>query len=182
MNPAPVIAVVGPSGVGKDSVMAALAARDPRIRLVRRVITRRSEAGGEPFEGVSEEEFARRIAAGSFVLHWSAHGLRYGIPAAITDLRRDARAVLVNLSRSVLAEAEHAFGNFAVISLTARPELLAARLAARGREDEAQRTQRLSRAALSLPDGLSRVIEIDNSGSLDDTVDAILSQLQPERA
>ena len=43
------IAVVGPSGVGKDSVMQGMAARDPRIVLARRVITRPSDAGGEDF-------------------------------------------------------------------------------------------------------------------------------------
>ncbi|MEM9552294.1 MAG: phosphonate metabolism protein/1,5-bisphosphokinase (PRPP-forming) PhnN, partial [Pseudomonadota bacterium] len=36
---APVIAVVGPSGVGKDSVLQAMCATDPRLRLVRRTIT-----------------------------------------------------------------------------------------------------------------------------------------------
>ncbi|MEO0912102.1 MAG: hypothetical protein AAFY59_03810 [Pseudomonadota bacterium] len=34
------IAVVGPSGVGKDSVMAGMAARTGQLKLVRRVITR----------------------------------------------------------------------------------------------------------------------------------------------
>ncbi len=182
MSLAPVIAVVGPSGVGKDTVMEALAAHDPRIRLVRRVITRPADAGGEAFESVTNAEFDRRLAAGEFALHWSAHGLRYGIPVGIEDLRRDARAVLVNLSRAVLREAEQRFGGFAVISLTARPDLLAERLAARGREDEADRARRLDRAASRLPEGLSQVIEIDNSGPLDETVEAILKQLQPERA
>ncbi|MEY8837915.1 phosphonate metabolism protein/1,5-bisphosphokinase (PRPP-forming) PhnN [Cribrihabitans sp. XS_ASV171] len=182
MTLAPVMAVVGPSGVGKDSVMEVLAAREPRIRLVRRVITRAADAGGERFESVTEDEFARRRAAGAFALHWPAHGLHYGIPVEIDDMRRDARAVLVNLSRAVLAEAAQRFDDFAIISLTARPELLAERLAARGREDAAERARRLDRAAFSLPEGLSKVIEMDNSGPLDQTVDAILKLLQPERA
>ena len=54
------IAIVGASGVGKDSVMAALAASDPRLRLVRRVITRPSAAGGEDFDGVTEDAFHAR--------------------------------------------------------------------------------------------------------------------------
>ncbi len=36
----PVIAVVGPSGVGKDSLMTALRAADPGVKLMLRVITR----------------------------------------------------------------------------------------------------------------------------------------------
>ena len=46
-----VIGVVGPSGVGKDTVMHALAAAQPGIKLARRVITRPVEAGGEEGEG-----------------------------------------------------------------------------------------------------------------------------------
>jgi ribose 1,5-bisphosphokinase len=35
---------------------------------------------------------------------------------------------------------------------------------------------------MPLPDGLNRVIEVDNSGPLEVTIDAILAGLQPERA
>ena len=72
-------AVVGPSGAGKDTLMAAAAHR-PGVALVRRVITRPAEAGGEDFEGVTPEAFAARKARGAFALDWEAHGLRYGIP------------------------------------------------------------------------------------------------------
>ncbi|TDE39065.1 phosphonate metabolism protein/1,5-bisphosphokinase (PRPP-forming) PhnN [Antarcticimicrobium sediminis] len=177
---APVIAVVGPSGVGKDSVMAALAARDPRLRLQRRVITRPEEAGGEVFTGVTPETFARMAAAGAFALHWQAHGLSYGIPVEIYDLRRGARAVLVNLSRAVLGVAQGLFGDLIVLSLTADSDVLADRLAGRGREDAGDRARRLQRASAPLPEGLRRVIEVDNSGPLATTVETVLTRLQPE--
>ena len=83
MSQGRLVAVVGPSGVGKDSVMAALVEADPAWMLARRVITRPSEAGGEDFEGVSEEAFRARDAAGEFLLSWEAHGLHYGVPRAI---------------------------------------------------------------------------------------------------
>ena len=77
-----IFAVVGPSGAGKDTlIQGALAAR-PDLRLVRRVITRPTDAGGEDFEGVTEDDFAARRRAGDFALHWQAHGLSYGIPKA----------------------------------------------------------------------------------------------------
>ncbi len=57
MSLVPVIAVVGPSGVGKDSVMDALVARVPGIRRVRRVITRPEGEEGEAFDRVSVDEF-----------------------------------------------------------------------------------------------------------------------------
>jgi ribose 1,5-bisphosphokinase len=56
-----------------------------------------------------------------------------------------------------------------VVLVTARPETLAARLAARGREDGASRRERLQRAAVAelafQPDAT-----IDNDGALDEAV------------
>lgn len=170
-----VIGVVGPSGVGKDTVMAALAAAEPRLALLRRVITRPEALGGEPFEGVSEAEFAARRAAGAFVLDWQAHGLCYGIPRGWPA----GRDVLVNLSRAVLGQAGAAFGpGFMVLELTAAPEVLAARLAARGREDAASIAARLARQ-VTVPEGLA-VLRLDNSGALDATVAAARAALYPD--
>ncbi len=182
MTFAPVIAVVGPSGVGKDSVMAALEARAPGIQRLRRVITRPEGEEGEEFDRVSVEVFEQMVLDGAFAMHWPAHGLLYGVPAGIAEQRQNCQAVLVNFSRAVLVQAQKVFGDLIVISLTADAEVLAQRLAARGRESAADQAKRLGRAKTPLPDGLNRVIEIDNSGALDDTVIEILAQLQPERA
>ena len=175
------IGVVGPSGVGKDTVMEALAARMPGIRLVRRVITRPSDAGGESFEGVSEAEFAARVAAGDFGLWWRAHGMGYGIPHEQVEDHPDRDIALVNLSRSVLNEARRRYPDFVVLSLTATPETLAQRLAGRGRESEKEIAARLARAGYVRPEGAD-VIEISNDGPLDETVAAVLQALTPERA
>ncbi|MGR3805056.1 phosphonate metabolism protein/1,5-bisphosphokinase (PRPP-forming) PhnN [Marinibacterium profundimaris] len=180
MSQGRLVAVVGPSGVGKDSVMAALVEADPAWMLARRVITRPSEAGGEDFEGVSEEAFRARDAAGEFLLSWEAHGLHYGVPRAIEQDLAAGRTVLVNLSRAVLLQAQTLRPDLQVISLTAPPEVLAARLSGRGREAEDEQKRRLSRGSLPLPEGLAQVHRIDNSGALDDTVAAVRAALQPE--
>ncbi len=146
------VLVVGPSGAGKDTLLAAARTAldgDSRFRFARRVITRPEDAGGEPHEAVTEAEFSTRLAAGGFALHWQAHGLRYGIPADIgADLRR-GRVVVANLSRAVIAEAATRYP-VRVIEVTAPPALLAARLAARGREDAEDLARRLARA-IALP-------------------------------
>lgn len=178
----PVIAVVGPSGVGKDSLMTALRAADPGVKLMRRVITRAPEAGGEDYTPVNEDEFLDLVQRGAFALHWAAHGLMYGIPQEIGDLRQGASGVLVNLSRGVLLEAQEAFDDFRVLSVTATPDVLAARLAARGREDAVGVQRRLARAGNPLPAGLRQVHEIDNSGDLTAAVAAARAALQPVRA
>lgn len=173
------IAVVGPSGVGKDTVMGELAASWPQYRLARRVITRPADAGGEDFEGISQAEFARRAAQGQFVLHWDAHGLRYGIPVSVTDDLGSGHDVLANLSRSALPAAVAQFAGVRVVLLTAAPNVLARRLAVRGRETPDQIAQRLAQAGKGIPDGLD-VITIHNDGPLGQTVAALHAALQPD--
>jgi ribose 1,5-bisphosphokinase len=172
------IAVVGPSGVGKDSVMQAMATRDPRIVLARRVITRPSDAGGEYFDGVTIDDFHALHAADAFALSWEAHGLHYAIPATVDAYLQEGRDVLANLSRAVLIRAKDRFAQFEVINLTADRDVLAARLAARGRETAAQIAGRLDRATAGLPDGIS-ALHVDNSGPPDQTVQTALDHLYP---
>ncbi len=71
-----IFAIVGPSGVGKDTVIDAVCATNPDVIRIRRTITRASDAGGEDFAGVSEAEFDAAVSRGDFILHWQAHGMR----------------------------------------------------------------------------------------------------------
>jgi ribose 1,5-bisphosphokinase len=175
------IGVVGPSGVGKDTLMPAMAAAEPGLSLVRRVITRDAEAGGEVFEAVSEGEFARLAAEGAFCLHWEAHGLRYGIRREVCDRVAAGETMLVNLSRRVIGAAVDVVPDLLILNVTARPETLAARLKSRGREGEAEISRRLARADLVLPGGVTAVA-IPNDGPLDVAVARALGALHPVRA
>ena len=174
-------AVVGPSGVGKDTVMEAVRAADPTVVLVRRVITRPAEAGGEAFDGVDRSTFETMKAEGLFALDWEAHGLAYGIPVAVERQLAQGHDVLANLSRGVLRAAQLRFPRFVVLSLTAPASVLAQRLAGRGRESAAEIERRLERSGFPIPEGLP-VIEVDNSGALSDTVAAVRAALQPASA
>ncbi len=173
-------AVVGPSGAGKDTLIAAARLARPGLHVARRVVTRPEEAGGEPFEGVSEAEFARRKAAGAFALDWQAHGLSYGVPIAIDAALAEGRDVLFNGSRAMLGTAWEHYPSLAVVHVTASIPVLAERLAARGREGRAEIVQRLARASYEIPYGIPiRVVE--NDGPLDQAVAAFLAALQPDR-
>lgn len=175
------IGVVGASGVGKDSVMAGMLAARPELMIARRVITRADGLGGEDYEAVTEAEFARREAAGEFCVAWRAHGLHYGIPSRVLLDVAAGREVLVNLSRSVLSEVNALTPGFLVLNVTARQETLAARLAGRGRESEAEIAKRLSRPTPVFPETVT-VVDIPNDGDLSDTVARALRCLQPVRA
>ncbi|WP_306006397.1 phosphonate metabolism protein/1,5-bisphosphokinase (PRPP-forming) PhnN [Aquicoccus porphyridii] len=174
-----IFAIVGPSGAGKDTLMQAAAARLPGLYLVRRVITRAEDAGGEEFEGITEAEFSTRLARGEFALHWQAHGLRYGIPASVLGHLARGKTVLFNGSRAMLDDAARAFPGLRVIHITASDAVLAQRLHARDRETAPDIAARLTRARLPLPEGLD-VTEIDNSGPLDAALDRLISILAPD--
>lgn len=171
-------AVVGPSGVGKDTLMQAVARRRPGVHLLRRVITRPEAAGGEDFEGVPEAEFIRRLGRGDFVLDWRAHGLAYGIPARVRARLAEGHPVLFSGSRAMLAQAARVFPDLTVVHVTARAEVLADRLAERGRETPEEIARRLERANVPLPEGLG-MVETDNSGALEVAVERLASLLQP---
>lgn len=173
------IAVVGPSGVGKDTVMAAMAAHRPDLHIVRRAVTRPA-SGTEPFEPVTDAEFARRAAAGDFALAWRAHGLAYGLPHAELAGLAEGRDVLANLSRRILAEARACFPRLVVLALHAPAQVLARRLSGRGRETAEEIAERLARDA-PLPDGLE-VVRIENAGTVDEAAETALAALYPERA
>jgi len=174
------IAVVGPSGVGKDSLIDGLIAARPDLTRVRRVITRDPDAGGEEIEAVSPALFSARAAGGDFVLHWQAHGLSYGIPKTVLDELKEGRDVIANLSRAMLAKAGSAFDDFLVLNVTASPAVLARRLQNRGRESGADISRRLARRVPDMPDGL-RSVQIDNSGRLEEAIATALAALYPER-
>lgn len=173
------VAVVGPSGAGKDTLMAgarAALAGDARIRFVRRAITRPVEAGGEDHRALTDADFAAVFAAGGFALHWRAHGLSYGIPRDIENDLARGHVVVANLSRSVLAEAAARYP-LLVLEITAPPAVLAARLAARGREDAVDVAARLAREA-AVPAGLT-VHRVLNDGSVEAGVAQVVAALQP---
>lgn len=173
------ILVVGPSGAGKDSLIegarAALAGH-PRFVFPRRIITRPSDPGSEDHATLSEAEFERQRAAGAFFLNWDAHGLRYALPGSIADDLAGGRTVIANVSRAVIDEARAKHPATTVVVVTAPPEVLARRLAARGREDAADVEARLARAA-DQPSGPG-VVTVMNDGPLEAAVERFLQVLK----
>lgn len=176
-----VFAVVGPSGAGKDTLIAAARAARPDLVIVRRVITRPASAGGEAFEGVSEAEFLTRRAAGEFALDWKAHGLRYGIPAAALALTATGRDVVFNGSRAALERAVAVLPDLTVIRVWAPSSVLMERLLERGRESRDEIEARVLRASHDIPGGLP-VVDVRNDGTVAEGVARFLAALQPVSA
>jgi ribose 1,5-bisphosphokinase len=147
IGPGRLILVVGPSGAGKDTLLGlarAACAEDRSVVFPRRVVTRQASAF-EDNEQVSLEMFRQAQVCGAFAVHWEAHGHGYGLPRAIDDDLRAGRTVVANVSRTVIDVVRRGYANVTVVSITAPPEILKARLAARARDSDGQIEQRLDR-------------------------------------
>lgn len=174
------VAVVGPSGAGKDTLLKAaqrhFAGRED-IVFVRRIVTRPPDEDGKDHEAVSRESFDRMAAEGAFSVWWGAHELKYGVPRPACDEMAKGRIAVVNGSRAALRVFNRVFSRLRVISITASPEVLAERLAARGRESRQDILKRLARAPADFEPGLD-VVAIDNSGKLEDAAAAFIAALE----
>lgn len=188
MRPAPVpplrepgkrgrlVYVVGPSGAGKDTILRHLEATltpDAGVVIARRFITRPADPDGERHAPLSRAAFERLRSAGAFCMSWENHGLGYGIGRDVTACLDGGLTVLVNGSRAHLPEARRDFASgLEAVLVTASPDVLAARLAARRRETRAAIAARLERGT-RLAGTVRSDLVIRNDGSIDAAVAAL---------
>ena len=174
------VAVVGPSGAGKDSLIGFARASLPAnagIHFVKRAVTRLSGVGAEEHVALSEAEFAASEAAGAFALTWQAHGLCYGVPRAALEHVRAGGLAVLNGSRAALGRTAECFGRVQVVEVTADPDAIASRLGGRQRETAEDIERRIARRIDNYP-GAAEAIRIDNSGELDVAGQAFVDILQ----
>ncbi|MBA4783314.1 MAG: phosphonate metabolism protein/1,5-bisphosphokinase (PRPP-forming) PhnN [Rhizobiales bacterium] len=162
------VLIVGPSGAGKDTLIAWLKANllNPDILFARRVVTRAPDDVFEDHLAMSEEDFHRMRQEGAFAVTWQAHGLHYAIPKDVLDHIRQGGVAVANGSRRVLDAFAEVFPTMVVIVLTVERTVLARRLAARGRETESEIAERLKPVAMT-SDARFNCLEIDNSGPIE---------------
>jgi len=165
IEPGRLVVVVGPSGAGKDTLLRlaqAACVDDLDIVFPRRIVTREASAA-EDNVAVSVDEFRRALAQGDFAEHWEAHGHAYALPIEINDDIRAGRTVVANVSRTVVGQLRRAYANVVVVSITAPPEVLAQRLAARARRSDGNIGERLNRSVDD--EAASADVTIVNAGS-----------------
>ncbi|PCI88390.1 MAG: phosphonate metabolism protein/1,5-bisphosphokinase (PRPP-forming) PhnN [Hyphomicrobiales bacterium] len=142
------IAVVGASGVGKDTILDGVKSkinhRDD-FHFTQRFITRPQNAGGEDHIPLSVGEFKSQQQQGNFALWWAAHSLFYGLPKNILPKLNQGQNVIANISRKSVADAAHIFNKILVIEITASSGVINQRLRARGRETQAEISKRQAR-------------------------------------
>lgn len=176
--------VVGPSGVGKDSLIDGARHRlaDDRIyHFPKRLITRPADAGGEDHQALTAAAFELLETAGGFMLSWHAHGHRYGIPKTAEQALAEGRSVIVNVSRQVIDQARECWLPLRVLLVSAPLDVLAARLAVRGRERADDIQRRLERATSYAISG-DDVREVVNDDELERVIDRFVALLEEERS
>lgn len=173
-------AVVGASGVGKDSV---LSVAKPRLEVTgefnfpTRYITRPADAGGEDHHSISNNDFVQMVREDRFSLWWMAHEMHYGLPDKVYHHLRYDTHVIANISRRSVQDAVQNFNRVEVIEITASAEAIKHRLLTRGRETEAEIMVRQLR---EVEPGWAKnvnVTRIPNNGQLAEAVDQFISSV-----
>src|SRR5262249_39981298 len=165
IGPGRLVLVVGPSGAGKDTLIALARAAcrgDTNVVFPARVVTRPPSV----FEGnefMPPSAFEQAAANGAFAIWWSAHGHMYGIPLAIDFDIEAGRTVVCNVSRTVVGAARGRYANVVTVLVTAPQDVLRSRLAARERASDGRVSDRMRR--LEVSDGKLRPdVVINNVG------------------
>lgn len=162
--------VCGPSGVGKDSVIAwavkALTSQ-PEIFFARRLITRPAQPASD-HDAIGEDDFLQLQQSGGLGWCWQAHGFYYGIFQHYANHVSAGGIVVINGSRSHV-DGLPAAPDVKRVEITASPEVIASRLTERGRDTQQEVLQRLARNA-SLEETASQKLDlrINNDGELAD--------------
>ncbi len=175
--------VVGPSGVGKDSLLAWLSAHLrpdnlPLIRIARRSITRAADLGTEGHEALTAASFEALASTNAFAMHWYANGLHYGIRRTELSGLDVGQWVMVNGSRAYVPRLRQNWPGVCVLHIEAPAAMVRERLVARGREAAQEIEARVARSqqlsAASMPGDL----HLRNAGSLEESGHQLLALLQ----
>ncbi len=187
--PAPLVVVLsGPSGAGKDSVLAAALGRDDRLARVVTAKTRAPRPGerdGVHHLFLSPEQFDDLLARDGFLEHATVYGHRSGVPRdQVERLLAAGKTVVLRTdvqgARTLRAKIPQALLVFLTVPGV---DDLERRMRARGGDDEAAMRRRLAVAREEMAEAVrfDHVI-VNGDGGLGAAVDELLAVIDRERA
>jgi ribose 1,5-bisphosphokinase len=161
--------LVGPSGVGKDSLLQWLQQRVPAdagVVFAQRTITRASHPS-ESYEATDVATFWQHAASGQFSMIWQANDLCYGVRRGIEADLKSGRDVVINGSREYVPQLRRAFPDAHIVWIEADAATIQERLESRRRESGPALLRRIDRAMRFAAPTEPNVIRLDNSGPLE---------------
>ena len=181
-----IIVLHGPSGVGKDSVIAELRERTGihRATSSNSRPPRQGERQGVDYHFLSSEEFQRKIDAGDFIEHARVYGDFKGLERRELEapLAED-RDVLIRTDLQGARTLRTLLRGAVFVLLTAESrEALHQRLTARESETASTLARRLAEVDEELADAPNNdYVVVNREGALEDTVDELVGIIERER-
>ena len=182
------VVISGPSGVGKDTVLARMKERELPLHYTVTATTRppREENSADPFLALlSEEAFDRLLAEEGLLEHAQVYGYRYGVPKApVREALERGQDVVVRVDTQGAASIK-SLAPAAILIFLAPPSLkaLEARLRARGLDDAETMQRRLQSASQEMEQAskFDHTVVNEEDG-VDDVVDRVLAIMAAERS
>ena len=147
IGPGRFVLIVGPSGAGKDTLIAgarAACADAANVAFPRRVVTR-AISDAEDHDSLDVADFNRAVKDGKFALWWEAHGHKYGIPSSVDVAIRAGGVVVTNVSRAIVSAVRRRYAHVETVLVTAPLDVLTSRLTRRLRETDGSVIERVKR-------------------------------------
>ena len=186
--PPPLLIVVsGPSGVGKDSVLARLTEKGLAFRRVPTVTTRPprpEERDGVDYRFLTDEEYDRLLASDGLLEHAEVYGLRYGVPKApIQEALARGEDVVLRVDVQGAATLRRLVPEAVLVFLApASVEELEERLRRRRTEDDVVLRRRLETARREMEQqSLFHYVVINADGRLEEAVERLAAIIEDEK-
>lgn len=169
-----IILIVGPSGVGKDTLLRAARKKlkeNECFNFVKRYITRKPDSNEKNFY-LKDKAFFLLKQSSYFLSSWEAHDNYYGIAKECIQ----PGVNIISTSRGHIKDFEHIFEDVTTVHVTIPKALLLSRLRLRGRESEAQIMARLKRMYDNIE--ARECVEFDNSLSFEESTTAFVQLIK----
>jgi guanylate kinase len=184
----PILLVIsGPSGVGKDAVIAGLRQALPSAFFATTVTTRPPRPGerdGIDYRFLSEEQYDRLIEEGGFLERASVYTHRYGIPRReVEEALRSGRDVVVRVDVQGAATVKRIIPDAVLVFLAPESQDdLQKRLRDRATDGGVDLRVRLDTAAREMAqEGAFDYVVVNAEGRLADAVSQIVSVVDSEK-